>query len=162
MAAEQERQESRNASTNGQTLRRELLHTMPHHLRIARPVTDLAASQAMYCRGLGLRILGSFEDHEGFDGALLGADGAGYHFELTSCRSHPVAPTPTPEDLVVLYLPSPAEWLEACANMSAAGFKRVASFNPYWDIRGRTYEDRDGYRVVLQNARWSSVETSAS
>lgn len=135
---------------------------MPHHLRIARPVTDLAASQAMYCRGLGLRLIGSFEDHEGFDGVMLGTAGASYHFEFTHRRSHPVVPAPTAEDLLVLYLPSSPEWHEACANMLAAGFKRVASFNPYWDVRGRTYEDRDGYRLVLQNAEWSNVEESAS
>lgn len=135
---------------------------MPHQLRIARPVTDLAASQAMYCRGLGLHVIGSFEDHAGFDGVMLGTAGASYHFEFTYCRSHPVVPAPTPEDLVVLYLPSPPEWREACANMLAAGFKRVASFNPYWDVSGRTYEDRDGYRLVLQNAEWSNVEEPAS
>jgi hypothetical protein len=37
--------------------------------------------------------------------------------------------------------------------MTEAGFRQVASFNPYWDRRGRTYEDHDGYRVVLQNAK---------
>ena len=26
--------------------------------------------------------------------------------------------------------------------------------NPYWEIRGRTFEDLDGYRVVLQNSAW--------
>ena len=32
------------------------------------------------------------------------------------------------------------------------------AFNPYWETRGRTYEDPDGYRVVLQQAEWSNVE----
>jgi len=41
--------------------------------------------------------------------------------------------------------------------MLAAGFRQVASFNPYWDRCGRTFEDFDGYRVVLQNAEWISV-----
>ena len=45
-----------------------------------------------------------------------------------------------------------------CDSMLAAGFKEVAAFNPYWDARGRTYEDRDGYRIVLQQAEWSNVE----
>jgi hypothetical protein len=36
--------------------------------------------------------------------------------------------------------------------MMAAGYWPVASFNPYWDRSGRTFEDSDGYRVVLQNA----------
>jgi hypothetical protein len=106
----------------------------------------------MYCRGLGLRVVGSFEDHDGFDGAMLGVAGASYHFEFTYCRTHPVVPAPTPEDLVVFYIPVLAEWQTACACMSAAGFKQVASFNPYWEQQGRTYEDPDGYRIVLQQA----------
>jgi hypothetical protein len=35
--------------------------------------------------------------------------------------------------------------------MTAAGYAPVASFNPYWDRSGRTFEDPDGYRVVLQH-----------
>ena len=39
--------------------------------------------------------------------------------------------------------------------MLAAGFRPVSSYDPYWDVHGRTFEDVDGYRVVLQNAAWS-------
>lgn len=131
---------------------------MRHHIRIARPVSNLAATQAMYCQGLGLAVVGHFEDHHGFDGVMLGAAGSDFHFEFTSCRAHPVAPAPSVEDLVVFYIPSSAEWSAACSRMSAAGFKQVASFNPYWDIRGRSYEDQDSYRIVLQNAGWSNAE----
>jgi len=127
---------------------------MPPHLRIARPVSDLARSADMYCRGLGLRVLGSFENHAGFDGVMLGFAGSSYHFEFTHCRSHPVAPTPTAEDLVVFYIPVAPEWQAACRSMLAAGFKQVASFNPYWDVQGRTFEDMDGYRIVLQHGEW--------
>ncbi len=127
------------------------------HLRIARPVRDLARSVEMYRRGLGLEVLGSFTDHDGFDGAMLGTPGASYHFELTSCRSHPVSPSPTPEDLVVLYLPVRSEWEAACAAMLAAGFRRVASFNPYWEASGATFQDPDGYRLVLQQTSWQNV-----
>lgn len=28
------------------------------------------------------------------------------------------------------------------------------SFNPYWDRLGVTFEDPDGYRVVLQRDAW--------
>jgi len=131
---------------------------MPFHLRIARPVSDLARATDMYCRGLGLRVIGSFENHTGFDGVMLGAAGAAYHFEFTYAREHPVTPRPTAEDLTVLYIPDAAEWQAACARMVSAGFTPVRSFNPYWDVRGRTYQDSDGYRVVLQNAPWSNVE----
>src|SRR5216110_324728 len=76
--------------------------------------------------------------------------------EFTRCHTHPVAPAPTPEDLLVFYVPTAAEWRPACASMLAAGFKQLSSFNPYWETRGRTYEDPDGYRIVLQQAEWSN------
>ncbi|MGZ8273501.1 MAG: VOC family protein, partial [Burkholderiaceae bacterium] len=83
---------------------------MAPHLRIARPVSDVARAVDMYCQGLGYIVLGTFEDHEGFDGAMVGAPGGAYHFEFTHCRTRPVTPTPTVEDLVVLYLPEADEW----------------------------------------------------
>lgn len=123
-------------------------------LRIARPVSDPARSAELYARGLGLVLLGHFDDHEGFDGVMLGLPGGGWHFEFTRCRHHAVAPTPTAEDLAVLYLPNEARWRAACECALAAGFTAVSSFNPYWDQRGRSFQDPDGYRVVLQNAAW--------
>jgi YycE-like C-terminal domain len=89
---------------------------------------------------------------------MLGKAGMGYHFEFTHCRTHAVQPTPTLEDLTVFYIPDADEWKSTCSNMLAAGFKRVDSFNPYWDNQGQTFEDRDGYRIVLQNTDWTNDE----
>lgn len=89
---------------------------------------------------------------------MLGIAGSSYHFEFTHCRTRPVAPAPTPEDLEVLYIPAEVEWKARCANMLTAGFKQVASCNPYWELHGRTFEDPDSYRVVEQQAEWNSVE----
>ena len=124
------------------------------HLRIARPVSSLERSVEMYRRGLGLEEIGRFEDHDGFDGVMLGVPGGDYHFEFTRSRGHGVRPTPTPEDLIVFYLPARSAWKAGCAAMIAAGFVRVASFNPFWDVRGRAFEDPDRYRVVLENDAW--------
>jgi len=131
---------------------------MTPHLRIARPVSDPARSAQMYCNGLDLAILGSFKDHDGFDGVMVGAPAECHHFEFTYRAAHPVAPTPTAEDLVVLYLPREDEWTTACIRMLAAGFTQVASLNPYWETRGRTFADSDGYRTVLQCAEWKGGE----
>jgi hypothetical protein len=128
------------------------------HLRIARPVSDLGRARSMYCAGLGLRVIGSFEDHAGFDGFMLGQAGAAWHLEFTSCRAHPILPNPTNEDLFVLYFPDREAWKECCDRMLAAHFRKVAAFNPYWDVSGCTFADPDGYRTVLQNAGWTNVE----
>ena len=54
----------------------------------------------------------------------------------------------------MLYLPDASAWQGAVARMIAHGYQPVPSFNPYWDRAGKTFEDRDGYRVVLQQASW--------
>jgi len=127
---------------------------MLQHLRIARPVRDLARTEDLYCNGLALHVIDRFADHDGFDGVMIGIPGAGYHFEFTVSRIHPVRPMPTPEDLVVFYVPEQPDWEQLVARMLGAGFKPVCSHNPYWDICGRTFEDCDGYRVVLQPQAW--------
>ncbi|MBB6558926.1 catechol 2,3-dioxygenase-like lactoylglutathione lyase family enzyme [Acidovorax soli] len=124
------------------------------HVRMARPVSNLARSVAQYTQGLGLVQLGSFKDHAGFDGTMLGTPGAGFHWEFTVCTSHPVVPAPTPEDLLVFYVPEPEAWQARCDAMLAAGFVEVQPFNPYWAQSGRSFEDPDGYRVVIQCAAW--------
>ncbi|OHX10367.1 VOC family protein [Chromobacterium sphagni] len=129
------------------------MYNLIPHLRVARPVSNLPTSKAMYCEGLGLQLLGSFSEHDGFDGIMLGLPGAGYHLEFIVDRQHPVPPTPTVEDLLVLYLPDHAEWQTRCACMRAAGFRATPSANPYWDEHGVTFVDHDGYRTVLQNAK---------
>lgn len=123
------------------------------HLRVARPTGDLDRVATMYREGLGFDELGSFQDHAGFNGVMLGHRGHGYHLELTFEPA--AAPArPDPESLLVFYLPDSAAWESNCARMLAAGFTPVASHNPYWDAHGRTFEDPDGYRVVLQKAKW--------
>jgi len=132
---------------------------MLHQLRVARPVSDLTRTATMYCQGLGLKIIDSFQDHEGFDGVMLGNEDLSYHFEFTYCRKQPMVPMPTHEDLLVFYIENLADWEGTCRSVKNAGFIWVPSFNPYWDIRGRTYEDRDRYRIVLQNDQWRSAYT---
>lgn len=123
-------------------------------LRIARPSDDLEALIPFYRDGLGLEVLFRFEDHEGFDGVMLGRTGAPYHFEFTRAHGHRAGRAPTQDNLVVFYIAEEQRWREAIERMRQAGFAPVASFNPYWDRQGRTFEDPDGYRVVLQWGSW--------
>jgi catechol 2,3-dioxygenase-like lactoylglutathione lyase family enzyme len=129
---------------------------MSFHIRIARPVTDLDRSVGMYVLGLGLNELARFDDHAGFDGVMLGRPGMSFHFEFTRSKHAPMAPSPTREDLLVIYLPNHDEWAEACDRMVDAGFAEAPSFNPYWEQRGRTFVDPDGYRVVLEQDHWAT------
>ncbi len=123
------------------------------HLRVARPTDDLAAVTRFYRDGLGFVVLSEFRDHDGFDGVMLGHKGAAYHLEFTRSAAHPAGRAPGGENLFVFYLPDEAEWRAAIERLERAGYGPVESVNPYWDRHGRTFEDPDGYRVVLQNAK---------
>ena len=123
-------------------------------LRVARPTDALEAVVAFYRDGLGFELLGGFDDHEGFDGAMLGHPGAPYHLEFTHERGCTVGRAPTPEHLLVFYLPEEDAWRSAIAQLEALGHAPVPAANPYWDRAGVTFEDPDGYRIVLQRAPW--------
>ncbi|CAI1598974.1 VOC family protein [Serratia fonticola] len=125
-------------------------------LRIARPTDHLAAIANMYCQGLGFEQLGEFADHQGFDGIMLGHPHHAYHLEFTHHRGVLVGRAPTQDNLLVFYLPEVASWQRGCGRMLASGFERVRAYNPYWDVHGQTFEDLDGYRVVLQARAWQS------
>lgn len=124
-------------------------------LRVARPTDNLDALVHFYAEALGLSVLHRFEDHDGFDGVMLGSPGALYHFEFTRAHGHTAGRAPTQDNLLVFYLPERSDWEARVKCMRDAGYEPVPAFNPYWDRLGLTFEDPDGYRVVLQQAAWS-------
>ena len=126
----------------------------PAHLRVARPTDDLDAVTQFYRDGLGFTVLAEFRDHDGFDGVMLGHAGAAYHLEFTRKAGQQAGTAPTEDNLLVFYLPNRTEWERAVDRLEAKGHRPVPAFNPYWDRRGRTFADPDGYRIVLQNAPW--------
>jgi catechol 2,3-dioxygenase-like lactoylglutathione lyase family enzyme len=124
------------------------------HLRVVRPSDDPAANLKFYRDGLGFEVLYQFTDHDGFDGVMLGRKEATYHLAFVHKVGHKAGRAPSEDNLLVFYLPDAAEWERAVARLEELGHKPVKAFNPYWDRKGKTFEDPDGYRVVLQQARW--------
>ncbi|KDA03934.1 MAG: VOC family protein [Hyphomonas oceanitis] len=125
-------------------------------IRIARPTDDLDALLPFYRDGLGFSVLYEFRDHDDFDGVMLGHPGAPYHMEFTTAHGHAAGRAPTEDNLLVFYLPEADRFAAAVERMRAAGFSPVKAFNAYWDAKGVTFEDPDGYRVVLQNTSWGA------
>ena len=130
-------------------------------LRVARPTDYLKEVVRFYTDGLGLPVLDSFEDHDGFDGVMVGVPGAAWHLEFTRKRGHAAGPGPTEDHLLVFYLPDRSEWRRAVERMESAGHSPVPAFNPYWDRVGRTFEDADRYRVVLCHGAWGAGDSAA-
>ncbi|REK86902.1 VOC family protein [Streptomyces inhibens] len=126
------------------------------HIRIARPSRDLAAAERFWKQGLGLSELYRHSSEAGEHALLmLGWPDAHWHLELTLDPSGTLGPSPTPDDLLVVYL-GEAVPAELVGRLERCGGKRVAAYNPYWDEWGVTIEDPDGYRLVLSQREWSN------
>lgn len=120
-------------------------------VRVARPTDKLEEVVRFYRDGLGLRVLGSFENHAGYDGVFLGLPGADCHLEFTRHAAGSPCPAPTKDNLLVLYVEDRAAVLRKVERLRALGCEPVEPENPYWAGEGFTFEDPDGWRVVLMN-----------
>ena len=128
----------------------------PEHLpvvqvRVARPTDRLEEVVRFYRDALGLTQLGSFEGHAGYDGVMLGLPGALFHLEFTRHAEGSPCPAPTKDNLLVLYVEARAAVLRKVERLRALGCEPVEPENPYWAEKGFTFEDLDGWRVVLMN-----------
>jgi catechol 2,3-dioxygenase-like lactoylglutathione lyase family enzyme len=119
-------------------------------LRVARHTERLQQVVGFYRDGIGLTEVGGFRDHDGYDGVFLAVPGTGAHLELTGGGGHGAA-SPHPESLLVLYL-GDHETVQMVA--ARLGIEPVPPANPYWAEHGLTFEDPDGFRVVLVPERW--------
>ena len=119
-------------------------------LRVARHTERLHDVVAFYRDGIGLAEMGGFLGHDGYDGVFLAVPGTGAHLELTTGGGHG-APAPHPESLLVLYLGDERSVQTVAMRL---GVEPVAPANPYWAEHGSTFEDPDGFRVVLVPERW--------
>jgi catechol 2,3-dioxygenase-like lactoylglutathione lyase family enzyme len=117
-------------------------------LRVARHTAKLEPIIHFYRDLLGLEVLGSFEDHNGYNGVFLGLKDAGWHLEFTTSAQAPQH-EPDEDDLLVFYQPSVAEYEALRQKFEAHNIKSIPAINPYWNTNGCTYLDSDGYRIVI-------------
>jgi hypothetical protein len=121
-------------------------------MRVVRPTDNLEEITKMYADGLGFEVIGGFDNHGDFSGRMVGHPKHHYHLEFTTHAKETAGRAPSLENLLVFYIPNDNEYEEAIIRISKSGFKKVKSFNPYWEGSAQTYEDLDGYRVVINNA----------
>jgi catechol 2,3-dioxygenase-like lactoylglutathione lyase family enzyme len=121
-------------------------------VRIARHTSRLDAVVAFYRDGLGLPELYRFVNHDGYDGVMLGLPGKAYHLEFTQHLSGPKPSVASGDDLFALYIPDRAQLASLRERLERLGHHPVAPGNPYWLRDAVTFEDPDGWRVVLCNS----------
>jgi len=118
-------------------------------VRIARPTDRLDAVVGFYRDAIGLPELYRFTNHSGYDGVMLGLPGRCYHLEFTHHRDGSPCPAPSLDNLLVLYVPRDDDFERMSNRLIALGHQPVTPENPYWIDKSLTFEDPDGWRVVL-------------
>ena len=126
-------------------------HLPAVQVRVARPTNHLDEVVRFYRDGLGLTVIGSFEEHAGYTGVMLGLPGHAYHLEFTQHAEGSDCPAPTKDNLLVFYIPNRDAIEQLVARLGRMGYVPVLPENPYWHTSGTTIEDPDGWRIVLMN-----------
>lgn len=128
--------------------------------RVARSTHQLEKIIEFYNKGLGLEIVGSFANHEGYDGVMFGLPSVNYHLEFTQHKNAtPILP-PSEDNLLVFYIPKLEMRDEIVSRLGSMGYHEEEPENPYWKLNGITICDPDGWRIVLQNSNGISIKQS--
>jgi hypothetical protein len=119
--------------------------------RVARPTDNLDEIIEFYGNGIGLKKVGGFLSHNGYDGVMFGLPGKDYHLEFTQYDEGSPCPAPTKDNLLVFYIPDIFERNVIVERLATMGYNETEPENPYWKDNGITIEDPDGWRIVLMS-----------
>ncbi|WP_245872314.1 VOC family protein [Brucella pituitosa] len=122
---------------------------IPVQIRFARPTDKFSEVVTFYRDGLGLPELGSFADHAGYNGIMLGLPGKSAHLEFTEHQAGSPCRAPSEDNLLVIYITDENAYERLNRRMQGKGYAPVKPENPYWIDHSFTYEDPDGWRVVI-------------
>ena len=120
--------------------------------RFARHTNDLEKLKTFYIVVLGLELLGSFENHNNYDGIFIGKQNLDWHLEFT--KSNVLVEFNFNEDDILVFYPEIiSEYNEILKRVSDNNIKIIESKNPYWNINGKMILDPDGYRIIISNLK---------
>ena len=121
-------------------------------LRIARHTNDLEKIRVFYTTILNLKVLGSFENHDSYDGLFLGNSNFDWHLEFTKTNEI-ISFNFNEDDLLIFYPECTVEYENIIQNITKNNITFLNSKNPYWNKNGKMIEDPDGYKIVISNLK---------
>lgn len=116
--------------------------------RVARHSSDLDKIKEFYCELVGLKVLGSFSDHENYSGVFIGKEDESWHLEFTissECPHH----VPDEDDLLVFYTQNEKEYRSILSRFRIKGIFALKARNPYWSSHGVYFKDPDGFGIII-------------
>lgn len=123
-------------------------------LRFARHTNNIEELKIFYTEIIGLKILGEFQNHDGYSGVFIGKENSNWHLEFTT--SHEKAQQKFDEDdLIVFYPESEIEYGNIIQRINANKISIFYAKNPYWNKNGLFIKDPDGFGVVISTLKVS-------
>jgi catechol 2,3-dioxygenase-like lactoylglutathione lyase family enzyme len=120
--------------------------------RFARHTNDLEQLTAFYIKILGMEILGSFQNHNGYDGVFMGKTNENWHLEFT--KSDEITQFNFgDEDVLVFYPNTSLEYDSILRKINNSSIKIIEAKNQYWNENGKMFLDPDGYRIVISDLK---------
>lgn len=124
--------------------------------RFARHTNNLENLITFYTKILGLEILGSFENHNNYDGVFIGKQNLDWHLEFT--KSNEVIEFNFNEDDILVFYPETiTEYKNLMNTILENNISIIPSKNPYWNnyeaSGGKMILDPDGYRIIISNLK---------
>jgi len=118
---------------------------------VVRKTERLSEIYDMYQKALNFEIIKQYKDRDGYNGVILGHENCNYVIEFTNKMDKKNYENHDSDNYLVFYVGDTRKWEWICRSMIEAGFKIVEACNSYWNRVGKTFEDLDGNRVVIQN-----------
>jgi catechol 2,3-dioxygenase-like lactoylglutathione lyase family enzyme len=119
--------------------------------RYARHTNSLKPIIDFYTNILGFKILFSFENHNGYNGAMLGKSGLNWHLEFT--ESGTTADHTFDEEDILVFYPEKDDYQEIIKNIRTNHIPIIKAKNPFWEDNGVMIKDPDGHRIIISNMR---------
>ena len=128
-------------------------------LRVARHTDDLDKIEDFYVNLLGFERLGSFQNHNNYDGIFIGKPGMDWHLEFTKSEEK-AKHSFDQDDVMVLYPKTIEEYNRLINSFLKNNISSITAHNPFWNENGKMFLDPDGYRIVISplKAEISEIE----
>jgi hypothetical protein len=121
-------------------------------IRVARHTNNLKSLVAFYCDILNFDVLGSFEDHDAYNGVFLGRKDLDWHLEFTTSLAKAQHQFDE-DDILVFYPKSKIDYSNILHNIKQQNIKINTSKNPYWNENGVMIQDPDGFNVIISDLK---------
>lgn len=118
--------------------------------RIVRPTDKFQTIIDFYQTGVGLQMISSFSDHDGYNGVMLGLPGYPYHLEIIERIGGDANINPNEDNLLVFYFEDSSAITEIEQRLNSMGYPTLPAKNPWWNDHNAVYiEDADRWGIIL-------------